>query len=182
MADESRVRKVQDRIHQTVAGMLGRRIKDPRLGFVTITDVRVTGDLQHASIFYTVFGDEEDRKGTARAFESAKGIIRSEVGKALGIRLTPTLEFILDALPETAASLEDALVAARMKDAQIAELAEGASYAGDEDPYRHPEEDEDWDDDEWDDEDDALEEDGLEDDVIDAGETDSDEDDSGEDD
>lgn len=182
MADESRVRKVQDRIHQTVAGMLGRRIKDPRLGFVTITDVRVTGDLQHASIFYTVFGDEEDRKGTARAFESAKGIIRSEVGKALGIRLTPTLEFILDALPETAASLEDALVAARMKDAQIAELAEGASYAGDEDPYRHPEEDEDWDDDEWDDEDDALEEDGLEDDVIDAGETEADEDDSGEDD
>lgn len=182
MADESRVRKVQDRIHQTVAGMLGRRIKDPRLGFVTITDVRVTGDLQHASIFYTVFGDEEDRKGTARAFESAKGIIRSEVGKALGIRLTPTLEFILDALPETAASLEDALVAARMKDAQIAELAEGASYAGDEDPYRHPEEDEDWDDDEWDDEDDALEEDGLEDDVIDAGETESDEDDADEDD
>lgn len=182
MADESRVRKVQDRIHQTVAGMLGRRIKDPRLGFVTITDVRVTGDLQHASIFYTVFGDEEDRKGTARAFESAKGIIRSEVGKALGIRLTPTLEFILDALPETAASLEDALVAARMKDAQIAELAEGASYAGDEDPYRHPEEDEDWDDDEWDDEDDALEEDGLEDDVIDTGETESDEDDAGEDD
>ncbi|RRC96474.1 30S ribosome-binding factor RbfA [Schaalia canis] len=182
MADESRVRKVQDRIHQTVAGMLGRRIKDPRLGFVTITDVRVTGDLQHASIFYTVFGDEEDRKGTARAFESAKGIIRSEVGKALGIRLTPTLEFILDALPETAASLEDALVAARMKDAQIAELAEGASYAGDEDPYRHPEEDEDWDDDEWDDEDDALEEDGLEDDVIDAGETEADEDDAGEDD
>lgn len=182
MADESRVRKVQDRIHQTVAGMLGRRIKDPRLGFVTITDVRVTGDLQHASIFYTVFGDEEDRKGTARAFESAKGIIRSEVGKALGIRLTPTLEFILDALPETAASLEDALVAARMKDAQIAELAEGASYAGDEDPYRHPEEDEDWDDDEWDDEDDALEDDGLEDDVIDAGETESDEDDADEDD
>lgn len=182
MADESRVRKVQDRIHQTVAGMLGRRIKDPRLGFVTITDVRVTGDLQHASIFYTVFGDEEDRKGTARAFASAKGIIRSEVGKALGIRLTPTLEFILDALPETAASLEDALVAARMKDAQIAELAEGASYAGDEDPYRHPEEDEDWDDDEWDDEDEGLEEDGLEDDVIDAGETDSDEGDFGEDD
>ena len=161
MADESRVRKVQDRIHQTVAGMLGRRIKDPRLGFVTITDVRVTGDLQHASIFYTVFGDEEERKGTARAFESAKGIIRSEVGKALGIRLTPTLEFILDALPETAASLEDALVAARLKDAQIAELAEGASYAGEEDPYRHPEDDN-WDDEdeEWD-EDEAAEEDGL---------------------
>ena len=54
MADEARVRKVQDRIQETVASLLGRRIKDPRLGFVTITDVRVTGDLQHASIFYTV--------------------------------------------------------------------------------------------------------------------------------
>ncbi len=137
MADEARVRKVQDRIHETVARMLGRRIKDPRLGFVTITDVRVTGDLQHASIFYTVLGNEEDRKATARAFASAQGIIRSEVGKALGIRLTPTLEFILDALPETAASLEDALAAARMRDAEIAQLAENAQPAGDVDPYRH---------------------------------------------
>ncbi len=147
MADESRVRKVEDRIQQTVARLLGRRIKDPRLGFVTITDVRATGDLQHASIFYTVLGGEEDRAATARAFESAKGIIRSEVGKALGIRLTPTIEFIPDALPETAAALEDALAAARAKDAEIAKAAEGASYAGDEDPYRRPDEYEDDDED-----------------------------------
>ena len=117
MADEARVRKVQDRIQETVARLVGRRIKDPRLGFVTITDVRVTGDLQHASIFYTVLGDEDDRRATARALESAKGLIRSEVGKALGIRLTPSLEFIPDALPETAASLERALAAARARDA-----------------------------------------------------------------
>ena len=141
MADESRVHKVEDRIHQTVARLLGRRIKDPRLGFVTITDVRVTGDLQHASVFYTVLGDDEERAATARAFESAKGLIRSEVGKALGIRLTPTLEFILDALPETAASIEDALGKARARDEEIARGAQGASYAGETDPYRHPEED-----------------------------------------
>lgn len=141
MADESRQRKVQDRIQQTVARLLGRRIKDPRLGFVTITDVRVTGDLQHASIFYTVLGDEEERKGTARAFESAKGIIRSEVGKALGIRLTPTIEFILDGLPESAAAIEGALAAAKAKDEEIARAAEGASYAGDADPYKRPDED-----------------------------------------
>ena len=91
MADEARVRKVQDRIQETVASLLGRRIKDPRLGFVTITDVRVTGDLQHASIFYTVLGNEDDRAGTARAFESAKGLIRSEVGKALGSLLAWSL-------------------------------------------------------------------------------------------
>ncbi len=163
MADESRRRKVQDRIQQTVAGMLGRRIKDPRLGFVTITDVRVTGDLQHASIFYTVLGDEAERAATARAFESAKGIIRSEIGKALGIRLTPTIEFLLDALPESAAAIEDALAAAKARDEEIARLAEGASYAGDEDPYRHEDEDaefdEDLEDEEFEDEDDELDED-----------------------
>ncbi|WP_076463833.1 30S ribosome-binding factor RbfA [Actinomyces mediterranea] len=142
MADESRVRKVQDRIQQTVARMLAHRIKDPRLGFVTITDVRVTGDLQHASVFYTVLGDDSDRKNAADAFESATGILRSAVGKALGIRLTPTLEFILDALPESAAALEDALAAAKIRDEEIAKQAEGASYAGDADPYRHDEDDE----------------------------------------
>lgn len=145
MADESRVRKVQDRIQQTVARMLARRIKDPRLGFVTITDVRVTGDLQHASVFYTVLGDDADRKDAADAFESATGILRSAVGKALGIRLTPTLEFILDALPESAAALEDALAAAKIHDEEIAKQAEGASYAGEADPYRHDEDDEDFD-------------------------------------
>lgn len=145
MADESRVRKVQDRIQQTVARMLARRIKDPRLGFVTITDVRVTGDLQHASVFYTVLGDDADRKNAADAFESATGILRSAVGKALGIRLTPTLEFILDALPESAAALEDALAAAKIRDEEIAKQTEGASYAGDADPYRHDEDDEDLD-------------------------------------
>lgn len=160
MADESRVRKVADRIQQTVARMLGRRIKDPRLGFVTITDVRVTGDLQHATVFYTVLGGEEERRDTARAFESAKGIIRSEVGRALGIRLTPTLEFVLDALPESAASLEDALVHARLRDAEIARLAEGAEYAGEADPYRR--DDEDWDDEDWDDEDEESAEDEAE--------------------
>ena len=102
MADEQRQRKVADRIQQTVAQLLERRIKDPRLGFVTITDVRVTGDLQHATIFYTVYGSEDEAAGTAKALRSARGLIRSEVGKALGIRLTPTLEFQLDSLPQSA--------------------------------------------------------------------------------
>ena len=102
MADEARVRKVQERILQTVASMIGRQVKDPRLELVTITDVRVTGDLQHASVFYTVLGDDEQRSRAARAFASAQGLFRSRVGKVLGLRLTPSLEFILDALPESA--------------------------------------------------------------------------------
>ena len=141
MVDHPRARKVADRIQQVVAQMLDTRVKDPRLGFVTITDVRLTGDLQHASVFYTVLGDEEARAGTAAALESAKGLIRSEGGKQVGIRLTPTLEFVADALPETAGHLEETLRRAAERDAELAALAASAQYAGEADPYRRPEDD-----------------------------------------
>ncbi|MDO5065527.1 MAG: 30S ribosome-binding factor RbfA [Actinomyces bowdenii] len=137
MADAARARKVAERIHETVARLLGGRIKDPRLGFVTVTDVRVTGDLQQATVFYTVYGSQEERESSAKALASAKGLIRSEVGKALGIRLTPTISFQLDALPTTARTFEDALAQARARDEQIARSAQGATYAGEADPYRH---------------------------------------------
>ena len=94
-----RVRKIADRIKVIVAEMLERRVKDPRLGFVTVTDVRVSGDTQQATVFYTVLGEGSDLDGTAAALASAKGLIRSEVGKQLGMRHVPTLEFIHDALP-----------------------------------------------------------------------------------
>ena len=137
-----RVRKIADRIRVIVAEMLERRIKDPRLGFVTVTDVRVSGDTQQASIFYTVLG-AEDLSGTAAALESAKGLLRSEVGKQLGMRHVPTLEFIHDALPETARHIDELLAKARESDAAVAAAASGASYAGGEDPYRKPRSDED---------------------------------------
>ena len=143
MADPARARRVADRIHKTVAQVLERRIKDPRLGFVTITDVRVTGDLQQATVFYTVYGTEVERRRSASALKSATGLIRSEVGKALGIRLTPTISFQLDSLPTTARSIEDALAQAQARDAAIARAAEGASYAGEANPYRTKDEDED---------------------------------------
>jgi len=133
-----RVRKVADRIHVIVAEMLERRIKDVRLGFVTITEVRVTGDAQHASVFYTVLGDDEDRAASAAALESAKGLIRSEVGRQLGMRHSPTVEFILDALPESAAHIEELLERARREDAEVAAAAATANYAGDADPYKRP--------------------------------------------
>jgi ribosome-binding factor A len=137
-----RVRRVADRIRVIVAEMLERRIKDARLGFVTVTDVKVTGDTQHATVFYTVLGDDEQRKASGAALESAKGLIRSEVGKQLGMRHTPTLEFIPDALPESAAHIEDLLAKARHSDAEVAAAAAGAAYAGDADPYRRPDDDE----------------------------------------
>ncbi len=133
-----RVRKIADRIQVIVAEMLERRIKDPRLGFVTITDVRVTGDSQQASIFYTVLGEDSSREESAAALESAKGLIRSEVAKQLGIRHAPTLEFIPDALPASARHLDDILAAARASDAMVAAQREKASYSGETDPYKKP--------------------------------------------
>jgi ribosome-binding factor A len=135
-----RVRKVADRIHVVVAEMLERRIKDPRLGFVTVTDVRVSGDTQQASVFYTVLGEEEQLAASAAALESAKGLIRSEVGKQLGMRHVPTLEFIHDALPDTARHIDELLAQARESDAAVSASSAGATYAGEADPYRKPHE------------------------------------------
>lgn len=135
-----RVRKVADRIQVIVAEMLERRIKDPRLGFVTITDVRVSGDTQQASVFYTVLGEDEEVAGSAAALESARGLIRSEVAKQLGMRHAPTVEFIHDALPDTARHIDELLEQARASDAAVAAAAAGATYAGEPDPYRKPHE------------------------------------------
>ena len=135
-----RVRKIADRIQVIVAEMLERRIKDPRLGFVTITDVRLTGDTQQATIFYTVFGEQAEMAASAAALESAKGLIRSEVGQQLGLRHVPSLEFIHDALPENARHLDELLAKARASDEQVAATRAEAAYAGEADPYRKPRE------------------------------------------
>lgn len=134
MASERQAR-LADRIRVLIAERLEKGLRDPRLGFVTITDVRVTGDLQHASVFYTVYGDDQAREDTAAALKAATGMLRSEVGKQLGVRLTPSLEFIPDALPENAGHIADLLREARERDAVVAGLASGASYAGEADPY-----------------------------------------------
>ena len=154
MADAARAMKVADRIKTVIAEGLGQVVKDPDLGFVTITDVRVTNDLQHASIFYTVFGDEKQRATTAELLATHRGKLRSLVGKNLGIRLTPTIEFIADAIPENAAHLDDLLAKAKAKDAEVAAAAAGATYAWEADPYRKPE--------------DALEDEALEDEADDT--------------
>ena len=133
-----RVRKIADRIQVIVAEMLERRIKDPRLGFVTVTDVRVSGDTQQASVFYTVYGEANDLAGTAVALESAKGLIRSEVAKQLGMRHALTIEFIQDALPENARHIDELLAKAREQDAAVSASSAGATFAGDDDPYRKP--------------------------------------------
>ena len=142
MSNERQAR-LADRIRVLIAERLEKGLRDPRLGFVTITDVRVTGDLQHASVFYTVYGDDQAREDSAAALKAATGMLRSEVGKRLGIRLTPSLEFIPDALPENAGHIAQRLREAQERDAAVAGLAAGAAYAGDADPYVKPREDDD---------------------------------------
>ena len=139
-------RRIAERITQIVAELLERRIKDPRLGFVTVTETRLTSDLREATVFYTVYGSPEEQAETAVALRSATGIIRSEVGRLIGLRHTPSLEFVADALPDSARRIDDLVAAARQADAELARTREGAEWAGDPDPYRKPADDEDWDD------------------------------------
>ncbi|GHG55134.1 30S ribosome-binding factor RbfA [Streptomyces griseocarneus] len=142
MADNARAKRLADLIREVIAQKLQRGIKDPRLGsHVTITDTRVTGDLREATVFYTVYGDDEERASAAAGLESAKGILRSEVGRAAGTKFTPTLTFVADALPDNARAIEDLLDRARASDAQVRQASSGAAYAGEADPYRKPGED-----------------------------------------
>ena len=126
------------RVKEIVAQRLEKGVRDPRMGFVTITDVKMTGDLQHASIFYTVYGTDEERAETAAALKSATGMLRTEVGKNLTARLTPSIEFIADGIPENAALISSLLEEAHARDAEVERLKKTAQYAGDEDPYVKP--------------------------------------------
>jgi ribosome-binding factor A len=134
----ARVSKLGERIAQIVAETLEHRIKDPRLGFVTVTEARVTGDLREATVFYTVLGSAAEQEGTAIALASATGLIRSEVGRQTGIKHTPLISFELDKVPDEARSIEDLVARAREADAAVAAAREGAAHAGDPDPYRTP--------------------------------------------
>jgi ribosome-binding factor A len=134
--DVARARRLGEAIAQIVAEMLERRVKDPRLGFVTVTEARVTGDLREATVFYTVYGSEAERAESAVALASAAGLIRSEVGRQTGIKHTPSITFKPDTVPDTARNIEELVARARMADAAVAAAREGAEPAGDPDPYR----------------------------------------------
>ena len=90
---ELRVRKIQEFIKQEVSNILLRELKDPRLGFVTVTDARITGDLREATVYVSLFGKAEEKENTLKALKNATGYIRTEVGRRLGIRYSPTIEF-----------------------------------------------------------------------------------------
>jgi ribosome-binding factor A len=142
VADNARAKRLADLIREVVAQKLQRGVKDPRLGsHVTITDTRVTGDLREATVFYTVYGDDEAREQAAKGLQSAKGVLRSAVGAAAGVKFTPTLSFVADALPDNARTIDDLLARAKASDEEVRKASSGAAYAGEADPYRKPAED-----------------------------------------
>ena len=143
MADQARTRRMSMRVREIVAEFIERQVKDPRLGMVTVTDARMTPDLREATVFYTVWGDESVRADTAVALESAKGLIRSAVGRGTGLKHTPSLTFIPDAIPENAAHIEELLERVHAADEQVHHLAERARPAGEADPYRRHDDDQD---------------------------------------
>jgi ribosome-binding factor A len=136
MTDSARARRLGDRIREIVADLLEHQVKDPRLGFVTVTDARITADLRDATVFYTVYGDDLARQETAMALRSATGVIRSEVGRRTGVKFTPTLSFVADVVPDHARTIEVLLTRARAADERVHRVAEGARPAGEPDPYR----------------------------------------------
>jgi len=136
MTDPARVRRHAERVRELVASVVRTQIKDPRLGMITITDARITADLRDATVFYTVLGDSAAQAGTAAALESANGLLRSTVGKALGLRHAPTLTFVLDDVQDQAKHIDELLAAARDADAEVQRIAAGARYAGDPQPYK----------------------------------------------
>jgi ribosome-binding factor A len=134
MADASKRAQVSKRVMELTAQAV-RKLKDPRVGMVTITDARMTPDLREATVFYTVLGDEEQVKASAAGLERATGHLRTTVGRALGMRHTPSIQFVADTVPDQANRIEELLAKAAAADAEVHKIAEGASYAGDPNPY-----------------------------------------------
>lgn len=138
MADHARARRLGERIKVLAAEALARAVKDPDIGFVTFTDVKVSPDLMHARIYFTVLGSEEDREYSIETLERNKGKLRGEIGRQLGIRLTPTIELVSDEIPATAGAMAELLAEAKRRDDEVERLAKSAQPAGEADPYIKP--------------------------------------------
>lgn len=113
-----------------IAQTLERRVKDPRLGFLTLTEVRLSGDNCEATVFYTVLGDDAERAGTAAALDWRDRHAPHRRRQQLGIKFAPTLAFVLDATLESAKQIEDLLAQVQAADAAAAASAVGKEFAG----------------------------------------------------
>ena len=96
MGQGSRPERVADQIRAEVSSLIARDLQDPGIGFITITRVQVSPDLQHARVYYTSLGDPAARKNTASALERAGSFMRRQIGQRLRLRRAPELEFLFD--------------------------------------------------------------------------------------
>lgn len=104
-----RANRVAEQMKKELGDILTRKIKDPRVGFVTVTDVEVTGDLQQAKIYVSVLGDEQEKQESLLGLAKAKGFIRSEIGQRIRLRKTPELFFEFDEAQEYGNRIEKLL-------------------------------------------------------------------------
>ncbi len=91
-----RANRVGEQMKKELSEIIGRKIKDPRIGFLTVTDVQLTGDLQQAKVYISVLGDEHQRENTLKGLAKANGFIRSEIGQRIRLRKTPEIIFEFD--------------------------------------------------------------------------------------
>ena len=141
-----RAARIAALIQRVIASNMESTLHDKRLKNVTITDVKVTNDLQLAKVYWTTIShtgnDEGERKRAQTALNQARGRWRPMVGAKAGLRLTPQLQFIFDEVPGEAHEIDDIIVAARRRDEELARMRANAQYAGEADPYKHDDEDE----------------------------------------
>lgn len=141
-----RAARIAALIQRVIASNMESTLHDKRLKNVTITDVKVTNDLQLAKVYWTTIShtgnDEGERKRAQTALNQARGRLRTMVGAKAGLRLTPQLQFIFDEVPGEAHEIDDIIVAARRRDEALARMRANAQYAGEADPYKHDDEDE----------------------------------------
>ncbi|MBB6449266.1 ribosome-binding factor A [Geomicrobium halophilum] len=93
---QMRAQRIGEQMKKELSDIFMREVKDPRVEFVTVTGVDVTGDLQEATVYVTVLGEPEEQEDTIKALRKAKGFIRSEIGKRIQVRKTPNIEFEFD--------------------------------------------------------------------------------------
>ncbi len=145
-----RAAKIAALIQRVIASNMESHLHDKRLSNVTITEVRVTNDLQIAKVYWTQLShsgkEQGERQRASQALQQAHGRLRSLVGAKAGLRLTPQLQFIYDEVPSEAHEIEDILVTARARDKELAKARENAKYAWEADPYKKPREVEDFED------------------------------------
>jgi ribosome-binding factor A len=113
---KQRTNRVGEQMKKEISEIIGRKLKDPRVGFVTVTDVDVTGDLQQAKVYITTLGNDEERHNTLKGLEKATGFIRSELGRRIQLRVTPELVFEFDRSVEYGNHIEDLLAKVRVEE------------------------------------------------------------------